>query len=187
MFIWTCVLFQTVSEIESLDCIAVWFGHPVASFLLPCWATVWSIWICVKRQLHWCWWLNFRTFIINFTNSVTWTINTGVRKSTYSYISYQQVCGLHSNNSISETVRNRTRVNITFFVSNDRYYNSEKIDPSSWDILYMCMVCKHSSHDHGCCSFVIIVLLTTYYSIYVRDIIINNLGISINVIRQQPH
>ena len=34
-------------------------------------------------KVHWCWRWNFRTFIINCTNSVTWTINTGIRKSTY--------------------------------------------------------------------------------------------------------
>jgi hypothetical protein len=31
-----------------------------------------------------CWRCNFRTFIINCTNSVTWTINTGIRNSTHS-------------------------------------------------------------------------------------------------------
>ena len=33
-------------------------------------------------KVHWCWRWNFRTFIINCTNSVTWTINTGIRNST---------------------------------------------------------------------------------------------------------
>jgi len=34
-------------------------------------------------KVHWCWLWNFQTFIINCTNSVTWTINTGIRNSTY--------------------------------------------------------------------------------------------------------
>ena len=29
MFIWTCVLFWTVSEIQAFDCIVVWLGRPV--------------------------------------------------------------------------------------------------------------------------------------------------------------
>jgi hypothetical protein len=31
-FIWTCVLFRTVSVIEPFDCIVVWLGCPVLSF-----------------------------------------------------------------------------------------------------------------------------------------------------------
>jgi hypothetical protein len=65
-------------------CIVVWLGRPVLSFSPALLRHCQSLWICVKCQLHWCWRWNFRIFVINCTNSVTWTINTGIRNSTYS-------------------------------------------------------------------------------------------------------
>jgi hypothetical protein len=44
---------------------------------------------------------------------------------------------IHSNGSISETVRNRTHVHIKFLLRMTDTMTSQNIDLSSWDTLYM--------------------------------------------------
>jgi hypothetical protein len=57
-------------------------------------------------------------YLVNYTNFVTWTINTGVRNSTYYLFLINSFGTVQWNNSISETVRNRSHIYIYIYIYN---------------------------------------------------------------------
>jgi hypothetical protein len=94
-----CVLFRTVSVVEPFHCTV---DKKEILFKWQSWYSLLSI--IHFRKFH-------RQHQMHFATRVrTWRV-------------YSVQCTIQWNSSFSETVRNRTRVHIHFFASNDRYYD----------------------------------------------------------------
>ena len=123
VFTWTYIPFRTVSEIGLFECttakLLIWKRYYVYILLLI------PVFIVQVTELVW--------FIINVQKchcQHQCTLQLVWRHGVW-FLLIKNFAVVHSNSSISETVRNRTHVHINIFTKNDRYYDL----PEYWPFL----------------------------------------------------